>query len=44
MKHDAHVRTAFKHFFPTTLIFALVILAFVFGFWFGLGYQFLVLH
>jgi len=31
MKHDSHVRTAFKHFFPTQLFLVLITLAFTLG-------------
>lgn len=31
MKHDSHVRTAFKHFFPTQLFLALTLFTFLLG-------------
>ena len=31
MKYDAHVRTAFKHFFPTQLFLVLISLTFTLG-------------
>lgn len=44
MKHDAHVRTAFMHFFPTTVFLLALTLFFMLGFYFGVGYQFIFLH
>ena len=31
MKHDAHVRTAFIHFFPFKIVLAFILLAFLIG-------------
>ena len=38
MKHDAHVRTAFKHFFPTRLFLTLISFVFTLGFILGNAY------
>lgn len=35
MKHDSHVRTAFKHFFPTELFLLLTLSVFILGFILG---------
>lgn len=35
MKHDAHVRTAFIHFFPTRAFLFLMFASFVFGLYLG---------
>ena len=37
-KHDAHVRTAFKHFFPTRLFSTLILFGFTLGFLLGNAY------
>ena len=37
MKHDAHVRTAFIHFFPTKVFLAIVTFIFILGVYVGLG-------
>ena len=41
MKHDAHVRTAFKHFFPTQLFLTLISFVFTLGFILGNAYGYL---
>ncbi|MFW2015509.1 hypothetical protein [Acinetobacter bereziniae] len=37
MKHDAHVRTAFMHFFPMKLFIILMMFVFTVGVYVGLG-------
>jgi hypothetical protein len=37
-KYDAHVRTAFKHFFPKRLFLVLSLFVFILGFLFGNAY------
>lgn len=35
MKHDAHVKTAFMHFLPTSAILFLIFASFAFGLYLG---------
>lgn len=38
MKHDAHVKTAFKYFFPTQLFLVLILFVFALAFLLGNAY------